>query len=94
MTRKYRTLTLAAAALTLSLSLTSSANAGSLHVSKPLAETPQVSLVASAWNWLTSLWSGSETPLPGDTPQGTTTSCPPEGCNPDSGWGIDPNGGH
>ena len=94
MTRKYRTLTLAAAALTLSLSLTGSANAGSLQVSKSVAEVPQVSLLAGAWNWLTSFWSGSETPLPGDQPQGAATSCPPEGCNPDSGWGIDPNGGH
>ena len=92
MTRKYRTLILAAVALT--LVLTGSAEAGSFHVSKPVAKVETVNFVANAWNWLTSLWSASETPLPGDTPQSTTNTCPPEGCNPDSGWGIDPNGGH
>jgi hypothetical protein len=92
MTRKYRTLILAAVALTLTLA--GSAEAGGLHASKPVAKVETGSLVATAWSWLTSLWSASETPLPGDAPQGTTTSCPPEGCSPDSGWGIDPNGGH
>lgn len=94
MTRNYRPLIFAAVALILTLTIAGSANAGSLVVAKPIAEVPQISFVASAWNWLTRLWSNSETTLPGDEPQGTTTSCPPEGCSPDSGWGIDPNGGH
>ena len=51
------------------------------------------------WTWLTSAWTNLEKAFAQDTsesgsiPEPTTQTCTnPSGCDPDAGWGIDPNG--
>lgn len=52
------------------------------------------------WTWLTSAWTNLEKTFAQDTTEGgsipeetTTQTCTnPNNCDPDAGWGIDPNG--
>lgn len=56
--------------------------------------------LGQVWTWLTNAWTDLEKAFAQDTTEGgsvpestTTQTCTnPSGCDPDAGWGIDPNG--
>jgi hypothetical protein len=92
-TKSFRSFAVFAVLMTFLLA--GSAEAGSFNSSKNVGSF-DLSVFSQAWDWLSSLWSGSTTATPpADGGQSTSTSTPcTSNCPGDSGWGIDPNGGN